>query len=900
MHRFYGAGGPAASVVATGIGRAGYRYHRGPRCNNPAVEATILEREREFAALAAAAVEAKAGDGSVVLISGEAGIGKSSLVNALPSVLPPETRVLVGYCDALATPRVLGPLRDLMGTVGSALTRALASGDRGRVSDSLRAELDRPEHPTMLVVEDAHWADEATLDVLRFLVRRIAGLPAVVVITYRDELSRDHPLQQLLGLAAGTPRLRRLQPARLSAAAVRRLGAHTDLETDEVYAVTTGNPFFVAEVLASGDVGGVPRSAAEAVRARLADLDGPARDALEQLAVIPSAAERWLVEAVVAGGLASLATAEQRGVLTVSPARVAFAHELVRRAVVDAMPTARRVACNQVVLAALLGRDGGVDLSRVLHHAGQAGAEEAIARYGPAAAREAAAAGSHREAVAHYRLVLGHRAAFPATEQAEILERYAVECYTVGSVDAAAAAQADAVELRRTLGDAAALGIALRWLSRMSWWAGLRVAADAAAVEAIDVLTTAGDDRALALALSNQSQLHMLAGRSAESVAVGRRAIAMARELGDPALLSHALNNVGSALLSNGHPEGRALLDESLTVALNAGEVEHACRAYANIAWQLVDDLRLAEAERLVEEAIDLADEAEFHGFRSYLQLIRSMAYLAQGRWDDAEREAPWTTGSGPITRCPALVVVGTVRIRRGRPDGDRLLAEAWEMARQLGEAQRVGPAAAALLEAAWLRGEPSGALPTVIGVYEDVRRYGRPATVAELAYRVRAAGGDVAVEESGYPYTLLAKGLWRQAAEVWERANCPYEQASALAQSRDPDDLLVALAILNSLGAEPLARRVRTRLRELGVTRIPRGSMRSTRDSPAGLTSRQTDVVRLLADGLTNAEIAARLVLSVRTVDTHVGAILTKLGARTRRDAAARAEALGLLDGRH
>ena len=268
------------------------------------MRATIIERERELAALAAAAEEAKAGDGSVVLIAGEAGIGKSSLVNALGSVLPQETRILVGYCDDLATPRVLGPLRDLMGDVGRALTQALESGDRGRVSDSLRAELDWPEHPTVLVVEDAHWADEATLDVLRFLVRRIASLPAVLVITYRDvELTRNHPLQQLLGLASGTPRLRRLRPARLSAEAVRRLGAHTDLDTAQVFSVTSGNPFFVAEVLASGDVGGVPRSVAEAVDARLADLDGPTRDAVEQLAVIPSAAERWLVEAVVPGGL---------------------------------------------------------------------------------------------------------------------------------------------------------------------------------------------------------------------------------------------------------------------------------------------------------------------------------------------------------------------------------------------------------------------------------------------------------------------------------------------------------------------------------------------------------------------------------------------------------------------
>jgi DNA-binding CsgD family transcriptional regulator/energy-coupling factor transporter ATP-binding protein EcfA2 len=858
----------------------------------------MLEREQELRALAAAAEEAKAGDGSVVLIAGEAGIGKSSLVDALGSVLPPETRLLVGYCDDLATPRVLGPLRDLMGRVGGALTHALESGDRSRVSDALRAELDWPQHPTVLVVEDVHWADEATLDVLRFLVRRIASLPTVLVITYRDvELTRGHPLQQLLGLASGTPRLRRLRPARLSAEAVRRLGADTGLDTEQVFAVTSGNPFFVAEVFASGDLGSVPRTVAEAVTARLADLDASTRDAVEQLAVVPYAAERWLVEAVVPGGLAALVAAEWRGMLTVSPARVAFAHELARRAVVDSMPTARRVACNQAVLTALLDRHDGVDLSRIIHHAAQAGAEDVIVLHGPAAAREASAAGSHREAVAHYRLVLDHRQVFSPSEQADLLEEYAVECYTVGFADLAVRAQEDAVGMRSTLGDRRALGLSLRWLSRMSWWAGTRAKAEARGAEAIEVLEAAGDERALALALSNQSQLQMLAGRRSESVAVGQRAVAMARDLGDAALLSHALNNVGTALWDDGHPEGRAMLDESLAVALDAGEVEHACRAYVNIVWHFIDVLRFVEAEHMLEEAIDLANDAEFHGFLRYLQVTRSMVYLALGRWDDAEREALWVVDAEPIVRCHALVVVGTIRVRRGEEGGEQLLRQAWEIAQRLGEAQRLGPAAAALLEAAWLRGDTSRVASAVAPAYEEVYHFGRLSSAAEFGYWMRAAGEAVAMSESDHPYALLARGLWRQAAEAWQRAGCPYEHAVALAQSLDPADLLSALTALDALGAEPLARRVRLRLRDLGVARIPRGRVQFTRGGLAGLTERQADVVRLLAEGLTNAEIAARLVLSVRTVDAHVAAILNKLDARTRRDAVARAKALGLLD---
>ena len=855
----------------------------------------ILERERELAELAAAAREAQGGDGSIVLIVGEAGIGKSSLIHAVRSVLPVEGRLLVGYCDDLATPRVLGPLRDL--TVGDALTRALESGDRSGVLDALRAELDWPGHPTVLVVEDVHWADEATLDVLRFLVRRITELPAVLVLTYRDdEVTRDHPLQQLLGVASGVRRVRRLKLDRLSVDAVRRLGADTGLDAERVYAVTSGNPFFVTEVLASGDVGGVPPTIVEAVGARLRDLDERDRDALERLAVVPSAVERWLVEAVVPGGLASLAAADRRGVLTVARSRIMFRHELMRRAIVDSMPAVRKMLCNQAVLAALLARPGGVDVSRILHHAAEVGDEEVVVHYGPKAAAEAVAAESHREAVAHYRLVLEHRSAFPLGEQADLLEGYAVECYTTGLADFAVQAQADAVAARRELGDPRALGLSLRWLSRMYWWAGDRPDAEQTGTEAIAVLEDTGDPHALAVALSNQAQLHVLAGRRADAIVVGERAIAMAREVGDAGLLSHALNNVGFAYWDDADPRGRKLLEESLAVALAAKEVEHASRAYVNIVWHLIDELRLEEAGRFIGPAIELAEEAEFLGFLRYLHVTKGIHDLARGEWDSAEREAEWAVNAQLTHRCPALVVRGRVRVRRGQDGGENLLAEAWEIAQRLDEPQRIGPAGAALVEAAWLRGDTSAVASVVASAYEKTSQLGSRAFAAELGYWVRAAGVPVEMVESTHPYALLAAGQWREAARLWQRGGFPYEYALAMAHSTEPDDVLAALATTDALGAEPLARRLRLRLRELGVTRIPRGPVPSTRDNPAGLTERQVEIVRLLAEGLSNAEIAARLVLSVRTVDTHVSAVLTKLDARTRRDAATRARALGLV----
>jgi hypothetical protein len=333
----------------------------------------------------------------VVLVSGEAGIGKSSLVEAARGVLPAEGRLLIGYCDDLATRRALGPFRDLVGSVGTGLTRALEDGgDRNRLLEALRTELSWAGHPTVLAVEDVHWADEATLDVLRYLVRRVAGLPAVLLLTYRDdEIDREHPLQQLLGLVSRVERTRRLPLARLSPGAVRQLSAASALDSREVYAVTSGNPFFVTEVIATGDTGHASPTIVDAVLARTRAMEPSTQDALEQLAVVPSTLERWLVDRLVPGGVAALVTAERRGLVSVARTRVGFRHELIRRSIMDSLPAARRIELNQRVLAALLDRDGA-DLSAIVHHAAEAGDTAAVTRFAPQAADEAIRAGSHR------------------------------------------------------------------------------------------------------------------------------------------------------------------------------------------------------------------------------------------------------------------------------------------------------------------------------------------------------------------------------------------------------------------------------------------------------------------------------------------------------------------------
>ncbi len=861
----------------------------------------ILERDAELSVLADAAREAGDRHGSVVLVMGEAGIGKSSLVEALRSHLPAEGRMLVGYCDDLATPRTLGPFRDLAGSVGTELSRAVADGsERDRVLTALRTELTWPEHPTVLVIEDVHWADDATLDALRYLVRRIADLPAVLVLTYRDdELNREHPLHGLLGQASRSDHVRHLPLRRLSQQAVRQLSAGSPVDAHDLFALTSGNPFFVHELLASAHGERVPPTIADAVLARVRSLDPSTQDVLEQLAVVPSALDRWLADVLVPGAgqgaVAALAVAEERGLLSVSTRKIAFRHELTRRAIADAVPAARLMALNQRVLDALIEHDGS-DVSRIVHHAAQAGDEDAIIRYGPAAGRDAAGAGAHREAVAHFGLVLEHQGRFGPGEQAGLLAEYAIECYTIGAIDKAVEAGQRAVEENRSLGDLRQLGACLRWLSRIWWMAGNRANAEQAGREAISVLEQAGDGRLLALALSNESQLCVLAYRFAESIEYGERAVALAREVGDAAITSHALTNIGISRWMLGDPAGQPTLDEALRVALEAGDVEDACRAYVNLVWILLGWFRLDEAERYLTAAMKLAEESEFFGILSYMQVERARLDFARGSWDEAVRAAEAAVDAFLPARCPALIVLGRVQVRRGQPRGARLLSSAWKLAVQIDELQRLGPAAVARAEDAWLRGDHARVRDIATPVYAEARRLGDRVHQAELGYWL-AKVGQPAETGSDHPYALQAASRWREAAAFWEAAGCPYEHAAALAESPEPDDLLTSLGILDELGATPLATLIRGRLRALGTTRIPRGPRGETRVNPAGLTARQVEVLRLLGMGYTNAEIASQLVVSVRTVDSHVAAVLAKLGAATRREAAASAAELGVLD---
>ncbi|MFF2370585.1 ATP-binding protein [Agromyces sp. NPDC058110] len=854
--------------------------------------AGLLERASELDELASAAATARDGRGSVLLVHGEAGIGKSSLVSALRADPPSGCRVLVGSCDALATPRALGPLRDLAPFVGQRLADALRAGDRDEVFDALRDEL-VGSPGTVLVVEDVHWADEGTLDALTFVARRIEALPVLLVLTYRDdEVDQRHPLARLLGDLRAN--VRHLAIARLSREAVDGIAAGRGLDAQHVFELTLGNPYFVGELVASSDADQVPRSVVDAVTGRLHRLSPEVRDQVEQLAVIPSAVGSTEIGRLVEGGAGSLGEAEERGLLTVRPDGVAFRHELTRRAIVDAMPSARRIELNGRVLAVLL--EVGADPARIVSHAVAAGDGDAVAAWAPTAARDAAVSGAHRQAAEHYRAALEHADA-EGSERADLAEAYAIELYTLGLDQEAVQAQAGVIRARREAGDATALGASLRWASRFHWLAGQRAEAEAAAREASACLEHSEDRALFALALSNEAQLAMLAHDLSRTLELAPAAVAIARETGDRRALSHSLNNLGTAHLLMNDDEGIAELVEAAEVATAANLMDDAARAHVNLVWSLLDQYRLELAERHLDAALETSSRAEVMGLWTYQQVERARLHLARAEWDLALEAAAYGREALPHAHCVALTVTGLVQVRRGDAEGEQTLVEAAAVAARLGEFQRTGPVAAARAEAALLRDDPAAAIAIAGGAYKEAVRLGAVNQQAELAALLRRAGAHDAVPPNGpLPFAVQAGGDWRGAADLWRGIGAPYHEAAALAQSPHDADLLEALAMLDRLGALPLAHSVRSELRARGVRSIPRGPSGATRRNPEGLTDRQVDVLALLAGGLTNGEIADRLVLSVRTVESHVAAILQKLDASSRQDAVGAARRLGVL----
>jgi DNA-binding CsgD family transcriptional regulator/tetratricopeptide (TPR) repeat protein len=868
----------------------------------------LLERSGQVAALdEALAAVVKDSRGRVQFVGGEAGVGKTALLRHFCDARGESARVLWGSCDSLFTPRPLGPLQDVAEQTQGELQALVETAPRpDDVATTLIREL-TARAPTILVLEDLHWADEATLDVVRLLGRRIETVPTLVLASYRDdELDRGHPLRVVLGELAAARGVSRLSVPPLSAAGVAKLAEPHGFDPDELFRTTGGNSFFVTEVLAAGR-DEMPSTVRDAVLARVARLSPEARTVVEAVAVAPQEMEHWLVDAVAGDAGQRLDDCLAAGVLVPRPGAVAFRHELARLAVEESLPPNARIALHSLALAALTSPPKGLpDVARLAHHADAAGDDEAVQRFAPEAAVRAAALGAHREAASQYARALRFAEGLALDERARLLGCHARECTLIGEWTEAIAVHREALECHRSLADARAEGNTLREMAWVLWAVGHTPEAEAAASRAVDVLESGGRNRDLILAYCGRSDLYRYARDFEQAVDSGARALKLAREIDDSDAVVHAVTTMAMAEYMGDVDRGREQLEYSIKLAREAGLEQLAVNAMCILVFGAVDARLHTLAASHIDAAITYCSEHDLGGFQPFMIVMRAQVELEQGRLSHAAESAsavvagvtsgsPSGRGIGPGTAY-ALAVIGRVRARRGEPEAWAPLDEALRLAEGREELIRLKPVAVARAEAAWLEGRDELVPAATDAAFALAQRVDDDWAIGELAYwRWRAGIEEEVPAGAAEPYAAQIAGDWRRAAELWTELGCPYETALALADSDDDGLMREALESLQQLGARPAAAIVARRLRERGARGLPRGPRPRTRENVANLTPRQVEVLELVSHGLHNGEIAERLFLSERTVDHHVSAILGKLGVASRGQAAAEAARLGI-----
>jgi DNA-binding CsgD family transcriptional regulator/tetratricopeptide (TPR) repeat protein len=872
----------------------------------------LLERHDELQRLQDWRQRARGGRGGVVMVTGEPGAGKTSLLQAFGESAG-DGPVLWGACDPLSTPRPLGPLHDVAVHLDDASRSALRDADQpheifGAVHGYLRAR------PSVLVVDDLHWADQGTIDLLRFLLRRIGSTSSLVVGALRhEELDRAHPLRSLLGDVARSADAATIPLRPFSIEAITTLvdehAAGSDRQarpTDpaRIAVLTGGNPFFVTEMLDhTGD--DLPVSVRDAVLARTTPLDAESWDLLHLLTCSPEAIPDHLL-AILGIGFTPLRALDQAGLIRRGTRGVAFRHDLCRIAIADALPPGADGPLHRRMLAAL-NVSPAADPAVLAHHAVGAGDAPQILRHATDAGRAAARSGAHTQAAAFLRMALDHGPPLAPAEEAGLLESLADELYLIDRLDDAIAASERALQLRAQVGDPAGMSSNHHALALYRWYNADQDAAQRHVAQAISVL--GGEDRAradghlpeLGHAIAMQAYLAVHRSDLDEARALVTRARQIATGADDATLSVRAGLVDGICSVLSGDDDGRPAMLAILDSAAEQFDEVYSS-GYSNLSYLDVEQRRLPEARDLLKVSLPLTFERDLPICRAWQLGSRGRLALETGEWDAALADAVTvlSSPSAPLTHTWPHLVRGLVAMRRGAAGFDADLDRAWYLASRFDESIRLMPAAAALVERAWLLGGGDDDRLARCRALVGTARMGLEWARGDLAVWLHRLDPDTDVgdlRDLAEPYRLELAGDHRAAADLWGSLSCPYERALALVGSDRADDARTGLDELERLGADAVTARVRLDLRHRGMGSVAARRRASTRRNPAGLTNRELDVLRLMGENLTNAELAERLFISPKTVDHHVSAVLAKLQVANRRDAVRRGRADLIID---
>ena len=842
------------------------------------------------------------GDGHCILVSGEAGIGKSSLIKAFYTDKKNGCITYLGICDALFTPRPLAPLYDILLQMQSEIVDYNKSTtDRIRLFTGFLHELERQKETALVIIEDIHWADEATLDFIKFLARRIAQFRCLFILTCRDnEINTNHPLRNVLGQLP-IDSFTRLQLTPLSKQAVENMARQKGYKGEDVYAVSGGNPFYVTELLASYNLG-IPDSIKDSILSVYDRIEDNTRKVWDLLSVIPDRFELKYLEKLEPLYSTAIEYCILHQILLIKDGSISFRHELFRRTIENSLSPIKRMSLHKRILDQLKDSfEKKGELERIIHHAKNANENDVVVKYAPNAAKQAAFVGAHIEAARLYLSAIEYYHGNNADTLIHFYEFYAYECYLTKQIKNGIIYQARSLNLRKEKNDIEKTADCMRFLSRLWWYDGNRKNSEALANDAIELLKDQPSSRTKAMVLSNMSQLKMLAYEFDACIDWGEQAIKMAKEIADDEVLCHALNNVGTSLSRIGlsRQKGIALLQQSLQIAINLSYEDHAARAYTNLGSNAVKMKDYEFAGKILDEGIHYCEDRDLDTYTTYLTAFKARLCLEKGNWNESYHLAEnlISNESQPsIVKIEALAVLATIKMRKGENDVIHLLRDAKEKAFETMEPQRIIPVVTAMLEYNWITGT-SLIDKTDLDYATSLLSYkGNMYEKSEFCFwLMKTKKQHVSFPEFYEGYQLNNQSMARKAAGLWKELGCPYEQSLALFHG-DETDKKEAITIAQKMGANASYEKMKFEMRASGIKSIPRGIRKSTQANTAHLTERELDVLQLLKVGLQNKEIADKLFISPKTVDHHISSIFFKLDVKSRSKAVQEAIKLEVL----